>query len=125
MNERIKQLRKTLGFTQQQFSDRLRTSRNNIAGYELGNRFPSDAAINNICREFNVNPDWLRTGEGEMFNLPVDETAAIVAELLDESTPTYNLILSIAKTYQQLDAKSQGVLDDFISKLSENIKKED
>ena len=28
---------------------------------------PSDRTISDICREFNVDEHWLRTGEGEMF----------------------------------------------------------
>ena len=67
MNERIKELRKTLNLTQQAFADRIGTSRNNVAGYEIGSRSPSEAIISLICREFNVNEHWLRTGEGEMF----------------------------------------------------------
>lgn len=67
MNERLKIVRKSLNLTQQQFADRLNTSRNNIAGYESGTRLPSSSAISLICREFNVNETWLRTGEGEMF----------------------------------------------------------
>lgn len=67
MDERIKQLRRELGVTQQAFADRLRISRNNIAGYEVGKSEPGDAVISLICREFNVNEIWLRTGVGEMF----------------------------------------------------------
>lgn len=64
MNERIRQLRKFLDMTQQEFSDRLGVARNNIAGYETGKRSPSNAVISLICREFKVNEVWLRTGEG-------------------------------------------------------------
>lgn len=67
MHERIKAIRKECGLTQQQFADRLNVSRNNIAGYESGNSRPGNSAISLICREFNVNETWLRTGEGEMF----------------------------------------------------------
>lgn len=67
MNERIKKLRRSLDLTQQDFTDRLGTTRNNIAGYETGRRALSVAVISLICREFNVSETWLRTGEGEMF----------------------------------------------------------
>ncbi len=67
MKDRIKKIRKELDLTQQQFADRLNVGRNNIAGYETGKRSPSDAVISLICREFNVNEQWLRDGTGEMF----------------------------------------------------------
>lgn len=38
-----------------------------VSGYEIGRRVPNDAIIDLICREFNVNETWLRTGEGPMF----------------------------------------------------------
>lgn len=67
MKDRIKKLRKELDLTQQEFADRLGTARNNIAGYETGKRSPSDAVISLICTKFNVNENWLRHGNGEMF----------------------------------------------------------
>lgn len=67
MDERIKQLRKALGLTQQAFADKLKIKRNTIAKYETGRGEPIDAVVALICREFNVNENWLRAGEGEMF----------------------------------------------------------
>lgn len=67
MNERLKKLRKTLDMTQQEFADKLGIARGNIGAYEVGKNAPSDAVISLICREFNVNEEWLREGKGEMF----------------------------------------------------------
>lgn len=67
MNERIRKLRRHLDMTQQEFADRLGVKRGAIANYELGRNEPIDAVISLICREFNVNEEWLRTGTGEMF----------------------------------------------------------
>lgn len=67
MDERIKELRKALGLTQQEFSDRIGVKRNTIAQYESGRNEPLDAVIALICREFNVSEKWLRTGAGDMF----------------------------------------------------------
>lgn len=68
MNDRIKRLRKELDLTQQEFADRISIKRGAVANYEIGRNIPSDSVINLICREFNVNEAWLRTGTGEMFN---------------------------------------------------------
>lgn len=67
IKNRIKAIRKHFGLTQQEFADRLKISRNNIASYETGKSNLGDAIVSLICREFNVSEYWLRTGEGEMF----------------------------------------------------------
>jgi len=64
--ERMKKLRKALDLTQQEFADRIGSKRNTVATYEMGRTDPSAAVVSLICREFNVNETWLRTGEGEM-----------------------------------------------------------
>lgn len=64
MNERIRQLRKELKLTQTEFGNRLGIKQTTVAGYETGGRVPIDAVISLICREFNVNEEWLRTGKG-------------------------------------------------------------
>ena len=69
MNERIKEIRKELGLTQKDFAEKIRVAPNSIARYELGDRNPSDAIVNSICREFNINEEWLRTGQGEKYNI--------------------------------------------------------
>lgn len=66
-NTRIKQLRRALDLTQEAFGKRIGVKRNTIATYELGRNRPIDSVVSLICREFHVNEEWLRTGEGEMF----------------------------------------------------------
>lgn len=75
MNERLRKLRKTLDLTQQTFADRIGIARGNIGSYEVGKSNLSDAVISLICREFNVNEHWLRTGEGEMFSEPFNNSS--------------------------------------------------
>lgn len=69
MKDRIKALRKELGLTQEKFADRLGVKRNTIATYEIGRNEPIDAVISLICKEFHVNEEWLRTGEGGNENM--------------------------------------------------------
>ena len=85
MDERMKELRKALGLTQQEFSERIGVKRNTVAQYEMGRNPPNDTVITLICREFNVSEEWLRTGAGDMFqpksrNEELFEFAAKVAE---------------------------------------------
>lgn len=121
MNERLKELRKSLSMTLKEFGKRLGVSDAAISRLEKGERNLTEQMILAICREFNVNENWLRTGSGEMYDLPEDETAAIVSDLLENDNPFYDLILSILKTYQQLDNPSQRAILDFSQKLLNNL----
>lgn len=65
INERIKALRKELGLTQKDFSERIGIKRNTLSYIESGNSTVTDSNIKLICEKFNINETWLRTGEGE------------------------------------------------------------
>lgn len=125
MKKRIKQLRNSLGLTQQKFADRLGLKRQTIAAYEIGNIEPSDSTLLLICKEFGINKNWLLTGKGDMYGMPEDETAAVVSDLLEEENPFYDLIVGIMKTYKKLDDKSQTALKDLSQELLNNLKKRD
>jgi transcriptional regulator with XRE-family HTH domain len=70
MNEgsRIKDVRKTVGLTLDAFGNRLGVSKAAISRLENGFNALTDQMCIAICREFSVNEQWLRTGEGEMFS---------------------------------------------------------
>lgn len=88
MNIRIAEVRKAVNLTQEKFAAQLGLSRNFLWMIEKGDRVPSDRTIADICREFNVNEDWLRTGVGEMFNPQDEKLAAFVGSLVaDDSDP--------------------------------------
>ena len=81
MDKRLKKLRKELDLTQSAFADRIGMKQNTIATYEMGRSVPSDQAIRSICREFDVNEEWLRNGTGEMFKpSPSSALDALAAE---------------------------------------------
>lgn len=84
MKNRIKEIRKELDLTQQEFADRLGIKRGAVANYELGRNTPIDAVVSLICREFKINEAWLRTGEGE-------KDAPESKNILDELAKVYDL----------------------------------
>ena len=84
IGERIRKLRKTLDLTQQKFGERIGIKGNTVAQYELGRNEPVDAVFSLICREFDVQEEWLRTGEGEMFK-------AKPSDILDQLAYKYKL----------------------------------
>ena len=97
INNRIKEIRQSKGLTQSQFSEIIGLSRNYIALIEIGERVPSDRTISDICREFNVNEEWLRTGEGEMFKPKSrnEELFEFVTNAIGEPTGIQAKLLSI------------------------------
>lgn len=125
MNERIKELRKHLGLTLEEFGKRLGVTRSAIGHLERGERTLTDQMFLSICREFNVNEEWLRTGDGEMFSLQEDEEAAYVSELLEDTeNPLYDLIKAIMKTYSQTGEKEKAIIKAFAKDLHKNLKEE-
>lgn len=82
MERRIKMIRKSAHMTQTEFGEKIGVKGNTITGYENGLRSPSDAVVKAICREFNINETWLRTGEGEMHQ-PVTRDQAITDFMAD------------------------------------------
>ena len=64
MKDRIKQVRKSKNLTQTAFGEVIGVKGNTITNYETGLRSPTDAVIKSICREFDINEEWLRTGKG-------------------------------------------------------------
>ena len=123
MKQRLRELRKTLNLNQTEFGNRIGVKQSTITGYETGKRIPLDSVIFSICREFNVNEDWLRSGEGDMFLPQEDEVSEIVSHLLDESNPFYDMILDIMHTFNNLDDKGQEIICNFTSDLVDRMAK--
>lgn len=117
MKDRIKQLRKELKLTQQGFADRIGVKQNTVATYEIGRNPPNDTVINLICREFDVNEKWLRTGEGEMFRkLSRDEKIAdFVADVLRDEPDSFrkrfiSMLSSLSKDqWKMLELFAEGL----------------
>ena len=124
LNERLKKLRKTLGLTQQEFADKIGSKRNTIAKYETNTNAPSAAVISLICREFDVNEIWLKTGEGEMFvSLTRDEEISrFVGETLSDESDTFKK--RFISMLSNLDESDWEVLEKMVA-LMQAQKKED
>ena len=114
MGERIKELRRAKGLTQQQFADRIGVKRNTIANYEIGRNDPVDSIVSLICREFGVSEEWLRTGSGDMFvAAPVSELDALAAKYPNMTHETYFLIEKLLS----MSVEDQNVISGFMRKV--------
>ena len=119
MKERLKELRKALGLTQQRFADRIGVKRNTMANYESGRNVPIDAVVSLICREFHVREEWLRTGEGEMFvNTPRNEKLLRWVEEMTSGGSSFpkRFILALS----QLDTQEWDVLAHLADNLTQD-----
>lgn len=91
MKDRLRKLRRTLDMTQAEFAAKVGSTAGNWTNYETGRRNPSRSVINNICKTFSVNEDWLRTGAGSMFvqRTDSDEIAALVDQVMADRPESF------------------------------------
>lgn len=82
IKDRIKEVRKFYKLSQTDFGKRLGASRDVINNIENGRNAPNDTILKLISKEFNVNPEWLETGEGDMTLRPEEDLAAIAGDLV-------------------------------------------
>ena len=122
MKERLKALRKELRLTQQEFADRVGISRGNIGAYEVGKNAPSDAVISLICREFHVNEEWLRTGNGEMFveETPDEEFMRMAKAVASGDTEADRMIRRTLMYFYEMDDLGRKTLMNFVKYISGN-----
>ena len=119
MNDRILAVRKALKITQQTMADALGLKPNTISAYEHGDITPSDRTISDICRIYNVNEVWLRTGVGEMFRprSREDEIAAFFGDVLSDRAPEVQrrLVSIMAK----LPVEAWGFIEDLCQRVAD------
>ena len=124
MNNRIKEIRKTLNLTQVKFGERIGMKQNSIAQMEMGKFTPSDIVISAICREFSVNEIWLRTGEGDPFKQlsRYEELSSFFGDLMkSEPDVRHRLIAAISRC----DIEELRMLERVATRWVEEIKKAD
>lgn len=73
IGDRIRKIREEKSLTQAAFGKKLFLERSAISLIERNLRTPTERVLQDICREFHVNKQWLTTGEGDMFLAPSDE----------------------------------------------------
>ena len=120
MQERIKELRKKLNLTQAKFAERLGVKGNTISQYESGRNEPIDAVVSLICREFNVNEVWLRTGKEPMFaEISEDEELTQIFSAIAVSDDA--LIKRIIRAYWKLNDNEKEIVRKLIDGFSVNV----
>lgn len=116
MKERIKKIRKHFGLSQSEFGEALGVSRDAISNYELGRVIPSELFVNHLCSTFNINPDWLETGEGEMQpEMTADEEISFfIGQILGNDEKP-----SVLKSFLEILARTTPEEREVLSKIIE------
>lgn len=129
INERIRDLRKTLNMSQTDFAKRLGTTRDVIGNIEydrLKRPDQKESLYKLICKEFNVNENWLRTGNGEMFEQLSEQQQLLKYTgllLKDKDSAIATAIQTLIVTYEQLDDTSKATLEKIAMQYIDNLKK--
>lgn len=123
MRERIRNVRKNAGLTQQEFSVKLGYAPTSAASWEKTDaQEPPEPVKLLICKMFGVNEQWLRTGEGEMY---VETPASMLDRLADERDmgPGGRLLLkSILRVYEELgEDKCIEVIYDLLPEIQQAV----
>lgn len=105
IHDRIKQVRKELNLTQARFGDRICMSQGQLTSVESGKCNVTDRTIKLICTEFNINEQWLRTGEGDMFNPPDSMVDGLVGKF---DFPA--IVAQMLRAYEGLDQAQQAAV---------------
>lgn len=115
--DRLIEIRKKLGYSQAKFASQLGLSRNFINQVENRNKNVSERTVSDICREFDINETWLKTGEGEMFIelTKEEEIASFIGEVLRDEDDSFKkrLISGLAA----LDETGWEVLENFLNSI--------
>lgn len=124
MNKRIAELRKELGLTQAEFSQKISLSRTGLASIERGVNNITDRTISDICRVFGVSEYWLRDGEGPMFR-PVksvdNELSIEIAKLINSDDAfTKQCVLQ----YLKLSEESKELFKNFLVSVVDGCNEE-
>lgn len=115
IEERAKYLRKNiLENTQEAFAKKINLKRNTIAIFETGKQNISDRTIADICREFEVNEDWLRYGEGDIFKQKSDDEINALVEKYKLDDISKNIL----STFVEMNENERAVMNKFLDSLA-------
>lgn len=117
--ERIKQIRKEQELTLEQFGKKVGVAKTTISRIENGVNNVTEQMRKSICREFNIDPIWLATGEGDKYIDQSVELIAILDKLLHNESEFAKNLFKIFAQYSLEDWKN---LERIANKTAEYMK---
>ncbi|UZT82848.1 helix-turn-helix domain-containing protein [Caproicibacterium sp. BJN0003] len=118
MNERIKELRRALCLTQDEFAKRLGITGGGVSKLEKGTRNITEQMALSICREFNVSHAWLVDGVGDMFLDDDMATTAVFDRIMSGENETAKAVF---KAFAKLDDSQWETLYKIIEEVRKNL----
>lgn len=124
VNTRIQQIIIAKGINKTEFARKINVSQAYVSQLCSGTKTPSDRTIADICREFDVNEYWLRTGEGDMFiqRSRGDQISAFVSDILNGPPDFRQRFISVLS---RMTPEEWDLLEKKILELADEIKKAD
>ena len=122
IKDRIKLARTTLGKTQAEFAQAINRTQSLFARYENGTNNINDRTIADICREFNVNEQWLRAGEGPMFREHDNLDNMLTADVAKLVRSSDEFTKKLIHNYLSLPQEARDEVKKFILKLAQEDK---
>lgn len=115
ISDRIKKVRISLGMSQEKFGAQLGASRDTINNAENGRAEIKETLVKLICKEFNVEYEWIKRGKGCMFHQSNDDDIpAMVDELMASENDTAKAVF---RAFTQLSADDWKVVAKIIDLL--------
>lgn len=119
MKDRIIKIRKDAKLNQEDFAKRINLTKNYISLIETGNRVPSDRTVSDICREFNINEEWLRNGIEPMKISRDGKLSSYMSEII---TGDDDFIRDLIEVYMELDKDSKDALKEIAKRMADKRK---
>lgn len=117
MKERLKELRKQLGLTMEEFGAKLGVRKTTISSLENGINNITDQMILSICNVYNVNQDWLRYGTGQMF---IESKESHLSELAKQYALD-DMEVKIVEAFLELSPDKRAAIKEYVSVLAKNF----
>ncbi len=116
--KRLIVIRESLGISQEELGHKIGISRFSISNYESGKRNVTERVVKDICREFNIDYRWLKTGEGEMLHISADPVVDRINDLLEGENETAKTVFRAFASFNESDWQT-------VKKFIEALKKDE
>lgn len=120
---RFKKIREEAKLSQKDFGEKINISQSQIASYENGHRNLTERTINDICRVFNINKNWLLNNIGPMYEVTKEDeilSESIAKLSLSENKQIHQILTQLTK----LDDKYIDLINKLLDGLIDENKKD-